>query len=294
MANLRALLTFAEVARRNSFAAAARELGLTPSAVTKAISRMEQEYKLRLFHRTTRSVSLTPEGELLYARCERMLKEVEGVEAFAGDLGQSVSGELRLGAPITYGKQVVLPLLARLAQSHPLLQCEVRLSDRFADIVAEGLDAAIRVGHLQDSSLHSRAFDIQHLGVYASPAYLARHAAPNTPADLDRHVCAIFRMPTSGRARPWQFTVEGQPLELAPQPRFQVNDGEGLITLALCGAALVQTPDYMAREHLASGALIEVLPGFRPEALPISIVYPSARHIPLRLRLLIDHLCAGP
>lgn len=292
MANLRALMAFAEVARRHSFAAAARELGLTPSAVTKSINRMEQEFNLRLFHRTTRQVALTPEGELLFARCQRMLHEVEEVESFATDLGQAVAGVLRIDAPITYGKLVVLPLLAELGQAHPLLQCDVRLSDKYADIVGEGLDAAIRIGHLQDSTLRSRAFDTQRLGVYASPAYLQRHGQPARPADLTRQECAVFRLPTSGRPRAWHFKEDGKESELVPHARFSVNDGEGLIALALSGAALVQTPDYMARSLLEAGVLKEVLASYRPDALPISIVYSSARHVPLRLRMLIDHLCS--
>lgn len=293
MAKLRPLLTFAEAARLGSFAAAAREMGLTPSAVAKSISRMEQELNLRLFHRTTRRVALTPEGELLYARCRRMLEEVEEVESFATDLGQSVSGVLRIDTPITYGKLVVLPLLAELARSHPLLKIDVRLSDKFADIVGEGLDAAIRVGHLQDSALRSRPFDVQHLGVYASPDYLQRHGTPLGPEDLAHHECAVFRRPTTGRPRPWDFRQDGRPVEVVPRARFHLNDGEGLVSLAAAGAALIQVPDYMTRALLAQGALVEVLAHYRPDPMPISVVYSSARHIPLRLRLLIDQLAAG-
>lgn len=293
MSSLRLLLAFTEAAKQGSFAGAARELGLTPSAVAKGVGRLEEELHVRLFQRTTRHIRLTPEGEALYARCRGVLDELEQLQALAADIGHVPSGVLRVDCPIAYGKLVVLPALAELARAHPQLQLDVRLSDRYADLAGEGLDAAIRVGHLEDSSLVARRFDVQRLGVYGAPAYLARRGRPTTPAELDHHERVLFRMPSSGRDRPWQLEEAGRALELRPRARYQVNDGEGLIALATAGLGLVQTPDYMARAALDAGALEEVLEAYRPAPLPISIVYPSARHVPLRLRLLVDHLLAA-
>lgn len=293
MSSLRLLVAFTEAARRGSFAGAARELGLTASAVAKAVGRLEEELHVRLFHRTTRRISLTPEGEALYARCRGVLHELEQVQALAADLGQVPTGVLRVDCPITYGKLVVLPLLASLAIAHPQLQLDVRLSDRYADVVGEGLDAAVRVGHLEDSSLVARKVDVQRLGIYGAPSYLARHGRPRVPADLERHDCALFRLPSTGRNRPWQLEVDGRPVELQPRARYHVNDGEGLIALASEGVALVQTPDYMARASVERGELVEVLAEHRPAALPIAVVYPSGRHVPMRLRVFVEHFASA-
>jgi LysR family transcriptional regulator, regulator for bpeEF and oprC len=290
MSSLRLLLTFSEAAKQQSFSGAARELGLTPSAVAKSIARLEQELGLRLFQRTTRRIALTAEGEALQARCRRVIKELEEVETLAADLRGLPTGLLRLDMPISYGKLVVLPLLAELTRAYPQLRLDLRLSDKYSDVVGEGLDAAIRVGHLHDSALVARPFDVQRLGVYGAPSYFVRRGRPARPADLAAHDCAVFRMPTSGRDRPWQFEEDGTALELHPVVKYHVNDGEGLIALAAAGLALVQTPDYMARSALKEGALVEVLGEYRTRPLPISVVYPSARHVPLRLRLVIDCL----
>lgn len=292
MSSVRLLLAFAESAKHASFAKAARELGLSPSAVAKSVQRLEQELGLRLFHRTTRRVGLTTEGEALFERCRRILDDLAELELHAAHASRAATGTLRIDAPLAYGRLVVLPAVAQIALAHPELHIDVRLSDRFADVIGGGLDAVVRIGEIADSRLVARGFDVQRLGVYGAPAYFARRGKPPSPRDLAAHECGVFRMPSSGRPRPWEFTVRGKALALHPEPKYMVDDGEGLLALAAAGLVLVQAPDYMARAAIASGELEEVLVPFAPKPLPISIVFPTNRHVPLRLRLLVDALVA--
>jgi DNA-binding transcriptional LysR family regulator len=292
MSSLRLLLAFAESARRASFAAAARELGLSPSAVAKSVARLEADLNLRLFQRTTRRVALTQEGADLYERCKRVLDELGELEQLAASAAREPAGVLRIDAPVTYGKQVLIPLLAGLARRHPELRLDLQLSDRYADVIGGGLDAVVRIGSLDDSRLVARVFDWQRLRVYAAPAYLRKHGPPRTPADLARHDCLVFRMPSTGRVRPWQFVVRGKPVALVPPDRYAFNDGEAIVAAAVAGLGIAQVPDYMATAAAAADRLEEVLAPFQPKPLPIALVYPTRRHLPLRLRVLIDALLA--
>lgn len=290
MSGFSQFLAFACAARHGSFAGAGRELGVTPSTVAKRIMRLEEQLGLKLFHRTTRQVTLTSDGESLYARCEKILADIDELETLAAGASGSPRGELRISAPITYGKLVVLPALATLLHAHPEMTADVRLSDQFCDLIKDGLDAAIRVGSLADSRLACRQIDVQQLRLYASPGYLEAHGAPKHPSRLEGHHFILFRNPTSGRDRPVQFQVNGKTLEAHPQRRLLVNDGEGMVRSACLGLGLIQVPDHMAADAVARGALTEVLPGFQPPPAPVSVVWPGNRLMPPRLRAFIDAL----
>lgn len=290
MSSLRLLVVFSEAARQGSFAAAARELGLSSSAVVKGIARLELKLRVRLFDRTTRRVRLTQEGEALFERCRRILAEVEELERAAAHVGELATGVLRIDAPVTYGRQIVLPVLARLASANPGLEIDLRLSDVYADVFSSGLDAVVRAGEIADSHLIAHTFDSQYLGVYGSPAYFARKGRAKEPADLERHDCVRFRLPSTGRHRPWYFRRREQDISLDPQTRYCVNDGDGLVAAAVLGLGLVQLPHHMVVSEVDAGRLEEVLARFRPKPLPISLLYPANRHVPKRLLLLRDAL----
>lgn len=250
MSGFSQFLAFACAARNGSFAAAARELGVTPSTVAKRIVRLEEQPGLKLFHRTTRQVTLTSDGEALFARCEKILADIDELEALAAGASGEPRGELRINAPITFGKRVVLPALARLLLQHPGLTADVRLSDQFCDLVKDGMDAAIRISALDDSRLASRQIGSQQLAVYASQDYLKRHGSPKHPAKLDGHTFILFRNPTSGRDRPVQFVLDGRTIDMHPAHRILLDDGEGMVKAACLGLGLTQVPDYMATDEL--------------------------------------------
>jgi DNA-binding transcriptional LysR family regulator len=290
MHTLQQLMAFAETAKHGTFAAAARQLGGAPSTLAKAVARLEAALGVKLFHRTTRQVTLTPDGERLFQRCQRVLAEVEDLQAEATGTRADLAGLLRVDLPITYGRRFVLPLLAELARRHPRLELDVRLNDGWADLVRDRIDLALRVGHLRDSTLVARRIDRQVLVLCASPAYLAERGTPKRVEDLSRHAAIRFRLPSSGRNRPWQFRQRGRAVELDPAAAVRFNDGEGLVEAARLGLGLCQVPDYMAADEIGRGELVEVLPACRPEPAPISVVVPSGRLLPARVRAAIDAL----
>jgi LysR family transcriptional regulator for bpeEF and oprC len=287
---LQQFLAFAQTARRQSFAAAARDLGMSPSAVAKGVARLEERLGVKLFHRTTRKVSLTPDGERLFQRCERVLAEVDDLEADAAGVRVGATGTLRIDIPLMYGRQYVLPLLARLALANPGLQLDIRMQDSFSDIVREGLDMAVRVGKLKDSTLVARKLDTQQLIFVASPVYLAQHGTPTTPEQLAQHVGVVFRQPSSGRTRPWQVRVGRRTVDIQARSQAQINDGEGLVSAVVEGLGIAQVPDYMAEVALRQGRVVELMAGFRPPPMDISAVVPSARLMPSRVKLALKAL----
>jgi DNA-binding transcriptional LysR family regulator len=288
MNNVQQMLAFATAARNGSFAKAARELSQTPSTIAKSIGRLEAQLGVKLFHRTTRQVSLTTDGQQLFAQCQRILDEVELLRSFAAGARGEFSGLLRIEAPLTYGKRVVMPVIAKLLERHPKLRIDLRLTDDISDLVRDGLDAVVRTGALEDSRLVARPIGRQQLVVVGSPAYLAQAGRPRSPADLERHRCLVFRMPSSGRDRPWQFRIDGGATEIQPDARLRLGDGEALVDAASAGLGLVQVPDYMAADAHGAGRVVEVLRDFRPAPIPINVLYPSARMLPPRVRAFID------
>lgn len=290
MVGLQGYAAFAEAVRRGSFAAAARELGLSPSAVAKSVARLEQQLGLRVFVRSTRRITLTSEGHVLYARCSRIIDELEAIRSDAEGARGEPSGVLRLNVPVTYGKLVVVPALVRLAARYPKLEFDVGFSDQWVDLVRHGLDAVVRVGDLADSSLVARRIGGQGMVTCAARAYLRRKGTPRSPSELQSHSCLLFRLPSSGRPRPWLYRGGRSRRELVPRSRFLFNEGEAIVAAAAEGAGIAQVPDYMAAAHLQSGRLVEVLAPYRPPELPISLVYPSSRQAAPRVRALVEAL----
>ncbi len=292
MHGLQSLLAFSETAKRGSFAAAARELGTGASTLAKSVARLEEALGLRLFHRTTRQVCLTVDGERLFERCQRVLAELEALESDASDVRTEPVGLLRVAVPIVYGRKILLPLLARLASEHPALELDVRLSDAYADLFRDGIDVAVRVGELDDSGLVARRFASQEMILCASPCYLAHSGTPRRVDELAAHSPILFRRPSSGRERPWQLSVQGKAVTLLPPARLRFNDGEAMVEAARLGLGIAQLPHYMVDEEIEKGRLVELLRKHRPPATPIQAVIPANRLMPARVRLFLDALYA--
>lgn len=290
MHSLQPLLAFSETAKHGGFAAAARELGTAPSTLAKAVARLEATLGLRLFHRTTRQVSLTVDGERLFQRCQRVLAELDELQTEAAGVRAAPTGTLRIDMPIAYGRLVMLPVLAQLVRRHPGLQLDARFSDTYVDLVKDGIDVVIRAGALQDSTLVARRFASQTLILIASPQYLAERGTPRTLADLAGHRAIVFRMPSNGRDRPQQFSVNRQVVALPPSDGLRLGDGDAMVQAAVLGLGLAQIPNYMAAADLAAGRLVEVLAEHRPPAMPIHAVMPANRMVPARVRVLLDAL----
>lgn len=290
MHGLQPLVAFADTARHGGFAAAARETGVAPSTLAKAVARLERTLGVRLFHRTTRQVRLTPDGERLFQRCQRVLAELEELQAEASGASAEPAGLLRVDMPVYYGKYFVMPLLAALQRRHPQLMLDLRLSDSFSDLVRDRIDIAVRIGKLADSTLVARKVGIEHLVLCASAAYLKRRGTPRTLEELATHDAIVFRLPSSGRDRPWQFRQRGGDVQLQPRARTRIGDTEGLLQGLMLDLGLCQVPDYLVEGHLRSGRLVEVLPSFRPSPLPINIIHPAGRLLPSRVEAALKAL----
>jgi DNA-binding transcriptional LysR family regulator len=293
MKNLSQFVNFSAVARHGSFAQAARELGLAPSSVAKSVARLEKDLGARLFHRTTRAVTLTEEGRALFAKSARLLEEIEALDLDSVSDNDEPAGVLRIGAPIGYGVRVVLPVLARLRERYPLLEFDLRLSDGRVSLTDEGLDASIRFGELEDSSLIAQKIDEQALVLCASPTYLSRHARIRAVRELEDHTLIAFRLPTNGRDRPLEFIENGEKVSVESQAPFRISHGEALAEAALLGIGLAQMPEFFARQYLAAGALVEVLANFRPAPLAVNLVLPGSRVRPARVRALVEAFTAS-
>jgi LysR family transcriptional regulator for bpeEF and oprC len=294
MNTLQHLLAFAETAKRGNFAAAARELACTPSTLAKAVSRLEKQLGVRLFHRTTRRVALTDDGERLFERCRRVLAELELLQEEASGARTAPSGTLRIDMPVSLGRIVMLPLLASLAAEHPKLLIDARFSDAYVDQVRDGIDVAIRTGDLRDSSLVARRIGSQELLLFAAPSYLERAGRPHNLAELEHHAAVLFRVPSSGRDRPWNFRVRGRNVNFMPKSRVRIDQGDSLVEAVVQGMGIGQVPHYMVADPLMSGALVELLPSLRPSPMPIWAVLPSSRMVSPRVRVLLDLLAASP
>lgn len=273
--SLRAVEVFCAVVEEGSFSLAARRLGVTPAAVSRAIGRHELQLGALLFRRTTRSVRLTPRARDYYAQCKRALELIDSAEAAFGEDDPTPRGLVRLSAPTTFGHSRVLPLLARFKELHPAVDVELNLANRNVDLVAEGFDLAVRMGELPDSSLVARKLCDATLGIFAAPTYLARRGAPKRASDLGAHAIIGFVRPSSGRVLPWLLQERGAPFEWHPSRALRVSDDfTGCVTLARAGGGLVQAYHFLVAPDVEAGRLVEVLPNLAGRSRPFHLVSP--------------------
>lgn len=276
---------FVQAVEAGSFSRAAQQLGLSPSSVGKAVARLEARLDARLFHRTTRSLSLTDEGLAFHDSCMRALGELEQAESALAERRLRPTGRLRIAVPVLLGRDWITPLLLTLANDYPALEIEVQFSNHPVDFAEQGCDLAVRIGLLEHSaSLAARQLGVQHLVVCAAPAYLTRHGAPQAPEELLRHACI-------GMLRDRQ--LEAWPLRNAAvrvTARLRLGHLEAVKQAALAGHGLAQLPRWLVEQELANGQLQEVLAPFAGPGLPLYAAWPATRAMTARLRLVIDTL----
>ena len=288
--NLSGVALFVQLAQAGSFVAAARQAGISPSAVSKSLARLEQRLGARLFQRSTRQLSLTAEGKLFLARSETILAEMQAAqEELAGQ--RAPRGRLRLGLPELGG--LFLPALADFARQHPAIALDLDFSDALADVVGEGLDAVIRIGAPRDSRLAARKLGQFRSCLVASPAYLARHGTPIHPLELHHHACLHYRFRHSGKIEQWQLRQDDG--EAAPDlPLSMVcNNVEARLHFARQGLGIAWLPDFHVRGALADGSLVEVLRDCAITDHPAHscwLLWPSGPHLAPKVRALVDFL----
>ena len=284
------LRAFVATAQTGSFTAAADRLGISNRLTSKYVAELEARLGTRLLQRTTRRVGLTPAGERLLAGAPAWLEELDELLGEVREDGRGFSGTLRISAPVTFGEMRVAGLLTRFAAPHPELTVDLRLTDAFVDLAADGIDLAIRIGTLPDSALVARRLGRIGMLPVAAPAYLAAHGAPERPEDLAGHAC-IHDTNRRGPTR-WRFGTGAEAREVAIRSRFMVNSARVARDLALAGQGIAYCPDFVLGDDLASGRLVRLLAGHPTPAVEVNAVYLAGAVLPRKVRALIDFAAA--
>ena len=288
---LNAMDVFNRVARLESFSAAARDLGMSKTAVSRHVSDLERVLGVRLLNRTTRRMSLTEAGHAYVARSTEILTEIDELRNAVQNLHREPAGLLRVTSAVTFGHCSLAPVIADFLAEYPEISVQLDLTNRFVDIVEEGFDLAIRVGELQDSSLISRSLVPVKRYACASPTYIERWGEPAKPSDLSSHACVIFL--TRGTEAQWRFAHrDGERIVTVPG-RLRVNSMEAAARAVRDGVGIGVLPDYAIREQLASGEVRRVLAGHDIEGGRIYAVYPHRLHLSAKVRVFIDYLLAA-
>lgn len=277
---------FVAVAEQESFAAAARRLGVSPPVVTRAIATLEAHLGARLLERTTRKVRLTELGARYLVDCKRILGDVEDAEAAVAGAHDDLRGSLGITASVMFGRLFVSPLLVEFLGLHPRLTARALLLDQVVDLMDEGLDVAVRIAKLSDSTLTSAKVGSVRRVLCAAPSYLEQHGVPRTPRDLAGLSSFVFSAERSTPA--WSFEHGGKPLSFRPRASLLVNSSEVAIDAALSGAGVTRALSYMIAAHVRAGRLRVVLPDYEPEPLPIHVLYREGRRAPGRVRAFVD------
>ncbi len=289
MDKLKQIESFVAVIAKGSLTAAASAEGVAPAVIGRRIDALEERLGVKLLLRTTRRLTLTHEGSAFLEDCQRLLADLANAEASVSAGGVKASGHLRITAPAGFGRRHVAPLIPEFAELHPEVSLSLNLSDRVVDIVNEGFDCAVRVGDLPDSSLVSvRLADNRRLCV-AAPAYLQRAGTPRHPSELHRHQCLTLSSDAS-QARGWAFTIDGAATHLRLSGRLDCSDGQVLHEWCLAGLGLAWRSTWEVEAQIASGQLISVLNDFAAPPNGIYAVFAQRKHLPLRVRLWVDHL----
>jgi DNA-binding transcriptional LysR family regulator len=288
MDRFEAMRVFTRVVERRSFSLAADDLGLPRSTVTDAVKALEARLGVRLIERTTRQVRATLDGEAHYRRCLSLIADLEDAEGAFG--GARPKGLLRLEVQGTLARHFLLPNLPGFFEQYPEIEINMSESDRWVDLIREGVDCVLRFGHLPDSDMIARqVVELERL-TCAAPNYLARYGTPTDLAALDGHRMIGLRSLTTGRLRPMEFLVDGQLREIPLPVIMSVTGPESYLATARLGLGLFQVPRFHAEDDLARGTLVQVLAGYPPPAVPVSLLYPRNRQLAPRVRVFIDYV----
>lgn len=284
-----AMAVFAKVVEQGSFARAAERMDLSTSAVSRHVADLETHLNARLLNRTTRKLSLTESGQAFFERCIQLLSDLDEAESLATLATAEPRGTIKLTCSINFGIRYLAPAIGAFQQRYPEAHFAVSLSDRFVDLVDEGLDLAVRIGEAGDSNLIAKKIGEMRLVCCASPAYLKRHGKPKKPQDLANHNCLVYSYLSSKHH--WVFEDKNGSLINVPiKGSVEANNGEMLLAIAAQGIGIVLEPDFSASAALNSGALVPILTAYQPRRTNIYAVYPSRRHLSAKVRTFVDFL----
>ena len=286
MDSLGSLKAFVQAAEARSFTVAGHRLGVSSSAIGKAVARLEERLGVRLFHRSTRAITLTPEGALFLERCRRIFSEIEAAELELAQTQGAPRGRLRVSLPLV--GMLMTPAVTAFMRTYPEIELDLDFSDRLVDVIEEGFDAVLRAGEVGDSRLMSRMMGTFRLMLVASPDYLRRRGVPKRPEELTTHACLQHRYATSGRLEPWPIVGPGKEIELPTT--VVANTIEPLIDMAEEGLGIACLPDLAIRRQLDEGRLVHVLARYTQHSGPFRMLWPSSRYLSPKLRVFVDFM----
>lgn len=290
MKSLDGLAVFVVVVEAGSFSAAARRLGNTPSAVSKQISLLEADLEAQLFHRTTRKQSLTEAGDILYHRARGIVADLEDARLAVRRLSDTPSGSLHITTEVDLALALLRPVLPAFLERYPKVQVRITMSTTLVDLVGGGLDLALRMGHLADSSLVARRLGVSRSVLCASPDYLKERGSPQAPTELSTHDCLSFR--TRAEPTTWSFDCDGQVVDAVVDGSLKVDSLNLLRAVTMSGVGIAMLPIWMVRDALATGALVRVLTGYplQPSGTPVQAVWANKRYLPAKVGAFVDFL----
>lgn len=286
MDKFRAITAFVRVAESGGFTAAGNKLGMSVSAITKSVARLEDELGTQLFNRTTRRLATTDFGKEFYKRCVQILAELEDAESSVRQANTTPKGEVRAVVPFSYGRVTVVPRLADFYKRYPDVQLNISFSDRPVDLIENGYDVAVRVGEMSDSRLITRLLTKGPHITVAAPKYLEKHGTPKVPQDLDNHNCIIGRY-----GHEWMFRAKnGRAMNMRVRGNLAIFNGDSYREAAVAGIGIAQNTWWTFRWDLQAGTVVQVLEDYATEGAPVSVVYPANRHVAAKVRAFIDFL----
>lgn len=291
MDRFREMECFVAVVEAGSFVAAGESLRLSKAAVSRGVIELEKRVGARLLQRTTRRLSITEAGRAYYARCKQILAELDEADSAVGAVTGHPFGKLRVNAPFSFGTQHLAPLWGPFMARYPDVELEVDLSDRLVDVINEGYDAVIRISRMNDSTLVNRKLASTRVIACATPQYLAERGYPETLDDLARH--AIIGYSYAALGDTWRFSTEQGEREVVTRPRVRANNGDTCRAIMLAHQGIAMQPDFLVGDDLAAGRVVDALPGFRGPEIGIYAIYPSRKHLSVKVRVLVDYLAAA-
>ena len=287
--SLSGIVTFVVAARSSSFTEAAEKLGVSKSAVGKAVARLEERLGVKLFHRTTRRITLTSDGEAFFTTCAAAVDGITAVESSLGSDSKAPSGRIKIDMPVVFGRRIVLPLLLEIASEYPDLRLVLSFNDYLVDPIEEGVDLMIRFGELKDpAGVIARQLLTQRWAICASPAYLSQHGTPTSLDEVASHRCIVGLR--QGLPLAWHISHNGSASRFAPPATHQISDGEAMIDAAAAGLGLCQMPYSLLRKHVEAGRLVTLLDAYTDSDVPVYLIWPTGLRMRPKARYLIDIL----
>lgn len=288
MNKLQAMEVFVQVVDAGSFSRAAGNMQLPRATVSTLIQGLEQALSIRLLHRTTRQLTVTADGAAYYERCIRILSDVRDAEESLSRNRLNPGGRLRVDTSTGLASKILVPALPAFFERYPDIQLELGSSDRTVDLIEEGVDCAIRGGELLDSSLIARRIGVLNFVTCAAPSYIDKYGMPRHPDDLARHRCVNYFSAKTGKIYGWNFVRGTERIDVPLPGMIALNDGNAYVEAGLAGLGIVQITDYLLDEHVKAGTLVQVLPDWGTDPLPVHVVYPQNRHLSAKMRAFVE------